>query len=211
MTGRQFPFGFVIGEFKDAEQGALACKVRIKHMPDTPLIMDNKAWSRVERVYQPLFEATDADVPRQPRILMAALIYAKQENVYQIERLTMMLVSDQYIPLNGTFELPLLDKLQSERRPFIKPLQYDSASAASFPNILLLDVGTDKGGECPLHVVSKFADAKDQALKSSAIEQCGEGAWVWNTDEALPPLPVPRRYGRAVGAANSQSVVATNS
>ena len=208
---REFPFGFVIGEFKEAEKGALACKVRIKHMPDTPLYMDTKAWSRVERVYQPLFEATDADVPRKPRILMAALIYAKQENVYQIERLTMMLVSDQYIPLNGALELPLLDKLQSERRPFIKPLQYDCGSAASFPNVLLLDAGTDKGGECPLHVVSKFADAKDQALKSRAIEKCGEGAWVWNTEEALPPLPVPGRYKRAAGATTSESTAATAS
>ncbi|MGB7990606.1 MAG: DUF1173 family protein, partial [Candidatus Methylophosphatis roskildensis] len=208
--GKVFPFGFIVGEFKDAEQGALACKVRIKHMPDAPLLMDNKAWSRVVRVYQPLFEATDADVPRKPRILIAALIYARQENVYQIERLTMMLVSDQYIPLNGAFELPLLDKLQSERRPFIKPLQYDSSSAASFPNFLLLDAGSDKGGECPLHVLSKLADAKDQALKSSAIEQCGEGAWVWNTDEALPPLPVPRRYRRIAGAADAESKSTVN-
>ncbi|MBK6973038.1 MAG: DUF1173 family protein [Sterolibacteriaceae bacterium] len=196
-----FPFGFIVGEFKEAEKGALACKVRIKHMPDTPLYMDNKAWSRAERVYQPLFEATDADVPRKPRVLIAALIYAKQENVYQIERLTMMLVSDQYIPLNGAFELPLLDKLQSERRPFIKPLQYDSASAASFPNFLLLDAGTDKGGEIPLYIVSRFADEKDQAVKSKVIERDGEGAWIWNTGEVLGPLPAPSR--RAAHAAQA--------
>lgn len=192
--GKEFQFGFVIGEFKEAEAAASSCKVRIKHLPDMPLRMEAKAWARVERVYQPLIEATEADVPRKPRILVAALIYAKQESVYQIERLTMMLVSDQYVPLNGAFELPLLERLQSDKRIFIKPLQYDSASAASFANFLLLDAASGQGCDYPLHVMSKFVDAKEQALKAKAVEKCGPDAWVWHTDQPIPPLPAVRRY-----------------
>ncbi len=204
--GKDFQFGFVIGEFKEAEASAASCKVRIKHMPDMPLRMDTKAWARVERVYQPLLEATEADVPRKPRVLVAALIYAKQENVYQIERLTMMLVSDQYVPLNGAFELPLLEQLQSDKRTFIKPLQYDSPSASSFANFLLLDAASGQGGDYPVHVMSKFVDAKEQALKASAVEKCGPDAWVWRTDEAMPPLPGPRRYNnKANGATRVQT------
>jgi hypothetical protein len=121
----------------------------------------------------------------------------------------MMLVSDQYVPLNGAFELPLLEQLQSERRSFIKPLQYDSASVASFANFLLLDAASGQGGDYPLHVLSKFVDAKEQALKASAVEKCGPDAWVWHTDQTIPPLPASRRYPQANGATRVQSQAGT--
>jgi hypothetical protein len=113
--------------------------------------------------------------------------------------------------LNGAFELPLLEQLQSDKRIFIKPLQYDSASAASFANFLLLDAASGQGGDCPLHVMSKFVEAKEQALKASAVEKCGPDAWVWHTDQAIPPLPVPRRYPQANGATRVQPQAPTAS
>jgi len=198
--GGRFPFGIVIGEFKNAEVASAGVKVWIKHMPDAPLFMDAKPWGKVERVYQSVLEARDADVPRKPRILIAAVIYARRENVYRIERLTMMLVSDRYIPLEGTYELPLLDKLCRERRSFSKPLKYDSANGAAFANFLLFDVRDDNGRDLPLHVISAFADDAQREAKQRAMAEAGQGAWVWHTDQAMPDLPAPGRY-RVSGAA----------
>ena len=192
--GAEFPFGLMIGEFKEMQASTSSRKVIIKHMPDTPLYIDDKAWERVERVYGPVLEARDADVPRKPKIIVAAVIFAKRENLYQIERLSMMLVSDQYIPLNDTHELPLLDRLQGEQRVFLKPLQYDSPSAAGYANFLLLDARSDDGSDHSLHVVSPFANQKDQALKAAAIVKAGPNAWVWKTDESIPALPAARRF-----------------
>lgn len=192
--GTEFPFGLIVGEFKEVQAGTAARKVIVKHMPDTPLHIEDKAWERAERVYRGLLEARDADVAHKPRIIMAAVIYAKRENLYQIERLSLMLVSDQYVPLNDTHELPLLDKLQAERRVFLKPLQYDSPSSAAYANFILLDARTDGGSDIPLHILSPFADPKDQSSKASAIAKLGPTAWVWRTDEGIPPLPPARRF-----------------
>jgi hypothetical protein len=73
----------------------------------------------------------DADVERKPRVVMAALIYAKREHIYQVESLSLMLTTDQWIPLEGLHELPLIEALQRQGRQFIKPLKYDVKSAAA--------------------------------------------------------------------------------
>jgi hypothetical protein len=70
-------------------------------MPDAPLYIDNKAWERAEPAYGPTLQAVDADVERKPRVVMAALIYAKREHIYQVESLSLMLTTDQWIPLEG--------------------------------------------------------------------------------------------------------------
>ena len=117
--------------------------------------------------------------------MMAALVYAKRECVYQVDTVSMMLATDQWIPLDGLYELPLIEALQREQRAFMKPLKYDARSAAAFPNALLLDC---EAGLIPLHAVSAFADAKEKALKVRALA-LGQPHWVWNTESEVPPLP----------------------
>lgn len=103
----------------------------------------------------------------------------------------MMLTTDQWIPLEGLYELPLIEALQREQRVFIKPLKYDTRSAAGFPNALLLDC---ESGPVPLHVVSAFADGKETAMKARALA-IGQPYWIWNTDTEVPLLP-PRGGSR---------------
>ena len=68
----------------------------------------------------------------------------------------------------------------------MKPLRYDARSAASFPNVLLLDTGAKP---TPLHVVSASLDPRDRAAKENALKAPGDTAWVWNTDTKMPRLP----------------------
>ena len=98
----------------------------------------------------------------------------------------MMLTTDQWVPLEGLHELPLIEALQRAQRAFIKPLKYDARTAVAFPNVLLLDCGKVP---LPLHVVSPFADVKERALKEKAVAARGMSAWVWTTDKEMPPLP----------------------
>lgn len=181
----QFKMAIIIGEFKDSEQTAFGRRIAVKHMPDVPLFIDTKAWERVERSYAAILQARDADVPRKPRVMMAALVYAKREHVYQVDTLSMMLTTDQWIALDGLHELPLVEALQREQRVFMKPLRYDARSGAGFANILLLDSGKVP---VPLHVVSPFMEPRERATKERLLAGNRE-AWVWVTGEEMPCLP----------------------
>lgn len=140
----------------------------------------------------------DADVDRKPRVVIAALIYAKREHLYQVDTLSLMLVSEQWIPLDGLHELELIEELQRRGRSFLKPLKFDAKSAAGFPNVLLLDAAE---GAMPLHVMSPFMEDKDRAIKRKAIDALGKGAWVWETETSLPPLPAARELRTARSSA----------
>jgi len=188
-----FKMAIVVGQLNGVEATAYGRRLAIKHMPDVPLYIDTKAWEKAERGYGAILQAVDADVERKPKIVLAALIYAKREHLYQIDSLTMMLVTDQWIPLDGLYELPLIEALQQQGRSFFKPLKFDAKTAAGFPNVLLLDGGPQP---LPMHVVSAFADIKDRAVKDKAIKSSTHRPWIWETDKPLPDFPPRNAPGR---------------
>ena len=198
----RFKMAILIGEYNGAEASGLGRRIIGKHMPDSPLYIDNKAWERVERRCGAILCARDADVARKPRVVMAALIYARREHVYQVDTLAMMLTTDQWIPLQGLHELPLIETLQREQRVFMKPLTYDARQAAVFPNALLLDCGSEP---LPIHIESPFASPKAVAVKRKAVAS-SRASWVWTAGREVPLLPeragdcragLPQNFGSA--------------
>jgi hypothetical protein len=181
------PLAVVIGEFKASEATALGRRVWIKHMPDAPLLVTNKTWERIERVFAPLLEARDADSGHRVRLVMAALIRARREHTYEIDAASLMLTSEHWMPVEGVHELPLVQALVAQHRRFVKPLRYDAKSAAAFPNALLLDVGQVP---FPLHLISAFMPPKDRVLKDQAARGALEARWVWQVEEPIPVLPL---------------------
>jgi hypothetical protein len=179
----QTPLAIVIGEFKASEATSRGRRIWIRHMPDAPLLIADRSWERIERVFAPLFEARDADTGHPVRLMMAALIRARREYTYEIDTASLMLASEHWIPIEGVHELPVISALVAQYRRFVKPLRYDARSAAPFPNVLLLDAGP---APLPLHVVSAFMEPKERAAKEKAISMAGETAWVWLTDQSMP-------------------------
>ncbi|MEP7346575.1 MAG: DUF1173 family protein [Gemmatimonadaceae bacterium] len=184
--GIQFKMALVLGEYKGDEASPLGRKLWLKHMPDAPLFIDSGAWERIERAYGALLETRDADTKTRQRVVMGALIYAKREHTYQIDTASLMLTSENWIPLEGVHEADLIQALTERRRRFVKPLRYDARSASSFPNVLLLDTGAKP---TPLHVVSALMDPNERAAKEKALKGEGVVPWVWRTDQPMPPLP----------------------
>lgn len=181
------PLALVIGEFKACERRDHGSRIWIRHMPDAPLLIETRSWDRMARAYAPLLEACDADTSHRMRLVMSALIHARREFTYEIDAATLMLVSEQWIPVEGVHELPLIGALVAAQRRFLKPLRYDAKSPAGFANVLLLDCGAQP---VPLHLVSEFMTAKDRALKDKAVHMDGaSAAWLWHAGTPMPQLP----------------------
>lgn len=180
------PLAIVMGEFKASEATTSGRRVWIKHMPDAPLLVANKTWERVKRMFAPMFEAGDADSGYKVRIVLAALIRARREHTYEIDALSLMMASEHWIPVDGIHELPLVHALVAQRRRFAKPLRYDAKSVASFPNALLLDAGSTP---MPLHVVSPFMLTRERDAKLKAAQMASDAPWLWWTNEAMPTFP----------------------
>jgi hypothetical protein len=184
--GERFGMAVLIGEFKHCDTGAAGRRLWIKHMPDTPLLVPAKTWTRIERLYAPLLEACDADAEQRPKLVVTALIRARREHTYGVEAASLMLAHPQWVPVEGAHELPLIDALIAQQRRFVKPLRYDADEAAAFANALLLDAGRDP---VPLHVVSEFVAPREKAAKARALHALQATPWVWHTGTPMPPLP----------------------
>jgi hypothetical protein len=180
------PLALLIGEFKTVEAVEEGRRVWIRHMPDAPLLVEDRVWQRFMRHYASLFEARDADTGLRVRLVMAALIKARREFTYEIDAASLMMTSEQWIPVEGVHELPLIDALVKGGRRFIKPLRYDAPSTEAFANALLLDAGPQAW---PLHLVSPYMDERSRTVKRRAIERASPDVWVWATDQPLPALP----------------------
>lgn len=180
------PLALVVGELKTAETTGQGRRVWIRHMPDAPLLATDECWLRVERKYASLLEARDADIQARVRLILSALIRERREFTYEIDAAALTMLSEQWIPVEGIHELPLIDALVGNGRRFIKPLRYDATYAEGFANALLLDVGREA---VPLHVVSAFMDGKRRAAKDRAIAGSGTAPWVWMLDQPMPTLP----------------------
>jgi hypothetical protein len=131
----------------------------------------------------------------QVKLIAACLFYAKREHLYQIEALTLMMTSAQWIPLDHACEKDLVDKLVVEARAFLKPLRYEAKHAGKYPNFLLLDAG-----ERPvaLDILSAFLTDQDHAAKARGIAARSPNGWAWDTaQEALIPDSPQARNRRA--------------
>lgn len=188
-SGSRMPLAMLIGEFKAAERVAGNVRVWIKHMPDVPLWVERPVWARIERAFAAIFEAGGADIGGKPKPVMCALIRSRREHIYEIDAACMLLVSEQWIPVEGVHELALIRALVEQGRKFVKPLRYDAAAAGRFPNVLLLDAGSRP---IPLHVTSPFLPAAEQAAKGRALATAaaaGGDPWVWASEQPMPPFP----------------------
>lgn len=180
------PLALVIGELKAAEAVEEGRRVWIRHMPDAPLLVEDRLWQRLTRRHAPLFEARDADTGLRVRLVMAALIRARREFTYEIDAASLMMTSEHWIPVEGVHELPLIDALVTQGRRFLKPLRYDATDAETFANALLLDAGPEAR---PLHLLSPYMDERARALKQRAIRNASSEPCVWEIDRPMPPLP----------------------
>ncbi|MCD9026761.1 DUF1173 domain-containing protein [Luteimonas sp. BDR2-5] len=179
----RLPLALLLGELKTTDARGASVRVWIKHMPDVPLWVDARVWARLERANAALFEASVADVGARPRLLLCALIRARREHTYEIDAACVMLTSEQWIPVEGVHELPLIDALVRQQRRFFKPLRYD-ARASEFPAVLLLDTGASA---TPLYVASEFAPEREQAAARRAASAAG--SWLWATRTPMPKFP----------------------
>jgi len=165
-----FKMALVVGEFKAHEPSPSGRKLWIKHMADAPLFIAQRTWEKMEWTYATVFEGPNIDTDQKPRVLVCALIYAKRERTYQVDAASFMLTTRTWIPIDGVYELNLINTLVREKRRFIKPLRYDAKTPAVFANALLLDAAEKP---VPLHVMSDRMGEKEREAKERVLEKAG--------------------------------------
>jgi uncharacterized protein DUF1173 len=202
----QFKMMVAIGEVKAFTLTTLGYTLVLKHLPECAFFLDHKTGERTKRAFDAELLAWNAGLVR---LVVGCLFHAKREHLYQVDTLTLMMTSAEWIPLDHAYEKDLVDQLVRERRTFIKPLRYEARHPGKFPNFQLLDAG-----ERPvaLDIVSAFLTPDERAAKASAIAARKPNGWVLDTAQSavVPDLPkAVQRPAREEAMAATTEVSAT--
>jgi Protein of unknown function (DUF1173) len=202
IAERTFRMMIAIGEVKELVASTLGYELVLKHLPDCTLFLAPKTGERTQRAFAAELLAWNAG---QAKLIAGCLIFAMREHLYQVEALTLMITSEQWIPLDHPCEKDVIDKLVAEQRAFVKPLRYETKQAGKLPNFLLLDVGPRP---MALDILGAFLPAPERAAKTRAIASGARkrNGCVWDTAQGavMPSLPAPaRREVAATGGASA--------
>jgi Protein of unknown function (DUF1173) len=195
----QYKMMIAIGEVKDFKKTNFAgYRVVLKHLPDVGFSIDEKGWERTKKTFG--HELAEWEVSQgKVRLIMACVFFEKRENALEIDSLTLMMVDQNWVPIDSAIEREVCEKLIAAKRAFIKPLRYEAKHAGGFPNFKLVDMGDSA---LALDIVSAFASDKERAAKHKALEDRGKEKWIWDTarEKEMPDFPAAVRRGVSAGA-----------
>lgn len=140
-------------------------------------------WARVESRFGRAVNAWR----KGRKVIAIAQIEVKDSrgNSGQVCDLALMVVSNEWIPVESSYEALIEQALREQGRAFLKPLRYDADEDCVFPDFWLLDVGCD----FPIEVFGmdtlKYLDRK-AAKESYYNQKYGPSGW-WQWDVTQQP------------------------
>lgn len=127
----------MIAEVKEIVPARYGFKAVVKHVPDQAFSLDEQLYRRLGRRFEAelsLWGASD-DV----RMVVIATFGVSEPGVPMLAELSLMLVTDHWLPIESSFEQQLIERLIREGRSFVKCLRYNTSVGRS--SVILKDVG----------------------------------------------------------------------
>lgn len=135
--GNKQPMGILIGELKAIESARFGYKMLIKHMPDTPVYIDEAVFKRIKKVFSTelaFFHENEAI-----HLLTICTFTLSAAGNPQVDNISFMAVDRNWLPFENIEELELLERLCTKQRSFIKGLRYNLVSDDVIASVLMTD------------------------------------------------------------------------
>ncbi len=183
----------LIGEIKEIVPARFGYKAIVKHLPNQAFALDEALYRRLERRFDAqlsLWGANDC-----LHMMAIATFVMNNAGVPTLDELTLMPVTNQWLPVTDEFDLQLTARLVKEGRSFINALRYNLASGHQLPSALLTD--TDDA-PTPLMIERDGGDVEEDPWKDvDSTREDGSSAWCWRVaEEQMPALPRHRHKTR---------------
>jgi hypothetical protein len=182
----------LIAEVKEIVPSRYGYKAVIKHLPDQAFALDEQLYRRMARRFQnelAMWGAAD-----KLRMLMIATFAVSESTVPTIVELSLMLATQQWLPIENGYESQLVERLVAEERSFIKGLRYNLQSRSAAAATL-----TDCQGSAPFLFIAPMGSEGGEPFACMVGEQ-QTSVWRWcPQDEKMPLLPMRRPYRGTTG------------
>ena len=154
------------------------------------LVMSEETWEVLQKRFSREFNAWRSGNPTISIVQTDPPKSSGGNMTAQVVDISLMSVSQDWIPVESSFEVLVAEKLVAERRRFEKPLRFD-ADDVTFPDFWLKDVGAPMPMEVWGMTSSDYQARKTE--KSAYYDETygKDGWWSWNgaDGDELPEFP----------------------
>ncbi len=177
-------FMLLLAEVKEIGDARFGKKLIVKHAPDCAFFLPDDIAKRLASRFAPELEIWNA--MNDVRLVVLGTFSVSTNGIPTIEALTLMLATDQWIPIESNADKALVDHLVKENRHFEKGLRYNLSSEKAIACAILVDTPAPVA----LYVSPVNAPANYEAELARMRQDSGLASWTWNTSSTvMPELP----------------------
>lgn len=129
----------LIAELKEIAHSRHGYMAVIKHVPDHGFALDDTLYRRMESRFERELELWSAAI--DARMILIATMSIRGSGLPRIAELSLMTVTEHWLPVEGWVEMQLVNSLVRDRRSFSKMPRYDLHPDARHPSLALTDKG----------------------------------------------------------------------
>ncbi|MCP2138655.1 hypothetical protein J2S28_005779 [Rhizobium sp. SLBN-94] len=176
----------LVGEIKEFAAARSGQQVIVKHMPGFRLHLEETAWGRLQRRFEPELALWRSD--DRFHLMAIATIEVNPAGIVVINEIAIMTVTEQWLPIENAHEERLLNRLMRMRGKTVKGLRFNLAAGQPIANVVLPEAKPRPVG---LYIVPPNADEQfDASLRDMIDMRPDMAAWIWRVAEGeMPAMP----------------------
>jgi hypothetical protein len=174
----------LIGEVKEIAPARFGYRMVVKHMPKFPYLLNDDVHRRMTAKFANELSLWGA-IP-EAHLIAIATFGLGPTGIASIESMALMIVNENWIPFENSFDAALLEALTRGRASYLKGLRYNLPLDRPLASVVLRE---DDAEPVAMYVVPPDAD---EAYRAALEELTGESemtTWVWNAGVDEMPAP----------------------
>jgi len=177
----------LVGEVKEIASARSGQKIIVKHMPGCPFIIDDSAWRRLQSrcgAELELWHANDGF-----HLIVIATFGMKQSGLAIVDEISLMSVTEQWIPIENVYEQRLVETLSRLSLKSVKGLRFNLSKAQP---IAAATLPHRRPSPAALYIVPADADEGFEVALAEMIAASPDvEPWTWRVAEGeMPALPL---------------------
>ncbi|NKR30190.1 DUF1173 family protein [Rhodococcus hoagii] len=183
-TGRR-KLLLAIGEVKEIAQSRFGHKIILKHAADCPFMMNEDLYKRMTKRFESELALWDA--VESAHLMVVGTFAVGTTGVASFEELSLMVVTENWIPFENTFDKLVIDAMTDAGRPFMKGLRYNLADSVPLASVVATDT---EPTPTALYIIGPEADDDDVSRVNELAAYSALASWIWNSgSDPMPALP----------------------
>lgn len=175
----------LIGEVKEIGPSRYGYKIVVKHLADCPFMMPEDLHKRMQKRFEN--ELSLWNGIEGTHLMIVATFSVGNTGIPSIEECALMVVNDNWIPFENTFDHTLIDMLTRGNRRFTKGLRYNLSESRPLACAVLTDTHPEPTA---MYIVPPNASDSYNETLSELTSESKLNTWTWNVGEGeMPPIP----------------------